>query len=152
MDSCNRNILPTMRVSLENSMMFTFEEDNSKMGLRQGHQKTKLREWTKVFWLTQGVTPQYQRWYNELMIVCNSTMKESSTQAILSETTLHPMWIDTSYWKWTWAHRSLKVVYLDNYGWWRYIRPSNQMDTSLNIPQKFLLRVVAHPTWVNPIT
>ena len=61
------------------------------------------------------------------------------------------MWIDTSYWKWIWTHRALKVVYMDYYGWWRYSRPSNHMDNSLDCPQKFLLRVVAHPTSVNPI-
>ena len=36
-------ILPTTRVSLENSMVFTSKEDNNKMEHRQGHQKTKLR-------------------------------------------------------------------------------------------------------------
>ena len=37
-------ILPTMRVSLENSMVVAFKKDNNKMEHSQGHQKTKLRE------------------------------------------------------------------------------------------------------------
>ena len=36
-------ILPTMRVSLENSMVFAFKEDNNKVEHCQGHQKTKMR-------------------------------------------------------------------------------------------------------------
>ena len=76
--------------------------------------------------------------------------EESSTQDILSKTTLQPMWIDTSYWIWTWTHQSLKTVYLDNYGWWRYIRPSNQVDKSLDLQQNISFKGGSPPNLCKP--
>ena len=81
---------------VRNSMVFAYKKDNNQMEDCQGHQKIKLRGWTKAFLIDPKSDPSVSKVVQQTYVVYNSTMRESSTQAILSKTTLQPIWNDTA--------------------------------------------------------